>query len=486
VIPYLPWEPDKGPYSTTSTDQIQNLTPIANGWAPFQSLAEVSDAMAADCRGAVYFRESDGSFGLIAGTSTALYLYDTTDGSWDAISGASAPFSVPDGQFWQFERFGSGLYATNLDDPLQVYDVDAGGTFAAVSGSPPQAKYIRTIGDFLFLAYLKVGADEFPQRWHHSGLNDTTVWTVGTKWCDRQDVPDGDEIQGIISVPGGGRLFQRRAIRSLLFTPGSQFAFQMNVIDAARGCIAPYSIITLPRGDYAYLAEEGFYRGDANEPIGAERVNKFFFDDADNASLDIMQGVPDPFDKIVWWTYVNGSGARVMIGYDWQLDRWCRSDTAATILVNAVTAGYTLEDLDAFGTIDTLPASLDSRIWKGGTPFFGAFKSDFKLYGFSGSNAAGQAKTCAMELTPGSRSFVNGCRVVTNSDNFTVTVATSDFHGGAETSKAAASYSTRSGMVPLRADGRLHRFTTDIAAGDVWTHLHGVDVEGFVQPSGQI
>jgi hypothetical protein len=42
-------------------------------------------------------------------------------------------------------------------------------------GSPPRSKYIKTIGDFLMLGYLKVGATEYPSKWTTSGLNDATT-----------------------------------------------------------------------------------------------------------------------------------------------------------------------------------------------------------------------------------------------------------------------------------------------------------------------
>lgn len=489
-LTFLPWEPDKGPYSSTSTDWVLNVTPIANGYGPFGNLAALSSGLDATCVGAAFFRDSAGGFGLVAGTQTGLFLYNKTDGTWSDISGASAPFSVPDGQYWQFARFGTKLYATNLDDVLQVYDVDAGGTFGAAPGSPPQAKYIAAVGDFLFLAYLKVGADELPQSWRHSGLNDAAVWTIGTKHCDGQDIPDGDEVMGILSVPGGARIFQRNAIRRLTFTPSSTFAFLQDDVDATEGVLAPYSIVAIGRGDYVYLAEDGFYRGDARSPIGAERVNRWFFENTLSDRLGEMMGAVDPFSKITWWLARGSNIGRVMIGYDWQLDRWTQvfvqaADGQLSVLITAATAGYTLEGLDQFGTIDTLTASLDSDVWKGGTPFFGAFDTSLRMFDFSGANAQAVIHSGATELVSGSRSFVNGCRVVSDADDYSVTVATADFHGGPETDKSPSTPSTITGMTPLRASGRLHRFKTTITTGDVWGYAHGVDLTGFVQPEGQ-
>lgn len=487
MIPCLPWEPDKGPYSPTSTDYVLNVAPIANGYGPFNDLSEISDALGKDCYGATYYRASDGSFGLVAGSQTTLYKYNTASGSWDDISGPSAPYNVPDGQLWQFERFGPGLYATNLNDALQVYDVDGGSAFADVAGSPPQAKYIRAIGDFLFLLYLKVGADELPTTWRHSGLNDAETWTVGTKRCDQQFIPSGDEIVGALSFGGGGRVFQRNALRSVTFNPGGQFTFTMDIIDGAKGCVAPYSIVQLSRSTYIYLAEDGWYLNDEATPIGRERIDQTFFKTVDLDKLDQVQAIADPYRKRALVRFQNGSGDHVMWLYDWQLDKWTPTDIAAQFLLSVVTAGYTLEELDAFGTLETLTASMDSRIWKGGRPTVGAFKTDGKMYSFTGDAAAAVIRTPQMEMVSGSRAFLSGLRAVSDVpvDGYTLKIGTADFHGQAATWGSAVTPSTRTGMTPFRRSGRLHAVEMDIEAGAIWEHVHGFDETGFVRPEGQ-
>ncbi len=138
------------------------------------------------------------------------------------------------------------------------------------------------------------------------------------------------------------------------------------------------------------------------------------------------------------------------------------------------------------GTIEALPASLDSRIWKGGRPTFAAFTADFRLKAFTGANAAAEAQTSSLELVPGGCAFLSGVRLESNADDFTISVATAPFHGAPESWSAPASYHALTGMTPLMLSARIHRFRVDIAAGDEWMHLAGVDVSGFVQPDGQL
>lgn len=202
MIPFLPYEADKGPYSATSTDNVLNVLAILNGWGPMPSLTSVSDSLGAQCRGAAWYRNTAGTYGFIAGTATALFKL-ASDGTWDDVSRTvGGAYALADGHMWQFEVFGTNLYATHLNDVLQVLDMDSGTDFAAAAGSPPQAKFIRTIGDFLFLAHLKVGADTFPKRWHHSQINDPEDWTItgDAGDSDRQDIPDGGDITGIIPM----------------------------------------------------------------------------------------------------------------------------------------------------------------------------------------------------------------------------------------------------------------------------------------------
>lgn len=483
-IPFVPWAPDLGPYSAVSTDDVQNVSPVANGWAPFHTLSEVSQSLGSQCFGATYYRTSGGVYGLIAGTKTKLYRYVDRTSPWTDIS--SGVYSVPSGEMWSFARFGPGVYATNISNPMQVYNVDSGGTFAPVAGSPPLAKYVWATGDFLTLGYLKDGATEAPMDIMWSGVNDPTFWTVKQRGCDRQRLPDGGEVAGGFPVVGGARIIQRRAKRAMTFAPGSQYVFMVSLIDATHGSVAPLSIIPIGGGDYLYLSEDGFYRGDSHHPISVGRVKDHFFSEIDISYLPEVQGAVDPYRRNAWWRYLDQSGVYRLIGYNWELDRWTRTDTAAQVLVTAVIPGISPDSATTYGSPDspTWPASMDSRFWKGGRPTFAAFTTDNKMKLFTGPNAAATVATPATELIPGSRAFCNGARLISDSPNHTIQVATADRHGGAETLGAPISPSS-AGFTPFRRSGRLHRFVAKIAEGEIWTHLHGIDVEGFIGPDGQ-
>jgi thioesterase DpgC len=50
-----------------------------------------------------------------------------------------------------------------------------------------------------------------------------------------------------------------------------------------------------------------------------------------------------------------------------------------------ISTGYTLEGLDAFGTLDALPASLDASLWAGGQISLAAFNSNHRVVTFTGT-----------------------------------------------------------------------------------------------------
>lgn len=482
TIPFGPWEPDKGPLNPDTVNVVSNLNPLVNGWGPFPSLQGIGLAIGATVIGSWKVRKADGTINQIAATSDDLFIYNTATQAWDNISGGSAPYNVPDGQFPQAVQFGTKFIVVSLDAPPQVYDVEAGGTFADLAGSPPKAKFIWIAGDFVVLGYLKDGATEAPQDIHWSGINDCTYWTIDRKkGSDRQTLPDGDEIMGGFGFPGGARIIQRNAKRAMLFS-GDQYIFNVKAIDPTRGAAAPYSIVPISANDYVFWRTDGIYRGDDNTPIGAQRVDNTLLNQIngllDITELDTVQGVADPYNKVVMWTYVTSSSTRAIIAWDWELDRFFPLSIEALLLFSSATPGLSLDAADEFADdIDAVGApSLDSRIYKGGAPLIGVFGASGIAQYFGGPAMAGLIETATLELTPEQRSFVNGAKVKGNpSSGTTLQVLKGDLPDATLTVSAAVSRSARTGVYPVRADAFFHRFRVNTAAGDTsFTHLHGV------------
>lgn len=478
IIAFPAFEPDKSPFEGASSSSVINALPVANGWGPMPGLTEISQALPAQCRGACYVRTAAGNYVIIAGTSTNLYKLNTTDYSWTDISGPSAPYNVPLQDSWTFTRFGDDLVAHNLSDNIQKYDIEAAGVFADLGGTPPKAKYSWVAGDFLVLGYIEGTNGQKTVQW--SGLNDIEFWSIGNKGCDLQVLPEGDEVMGGFAEQGGFTVLQRDAMQFFPFAPASGFTFTRTIVNPTQGTLAPRSIVSIGPGRFFYLSEDGFFGGVNREPIGAERVDRWFLEQIDQTYLADVQGAADPFNKIVWWKYRALDGQNYRLGYDWQLDRWCTTDLQVGEMMALATPGITWDGLDLlYATIGDADEPFDSRLFSGGRPTFATFTTDNKLAWFTGPNLQATIDTADMEIDGNLRTFVNGARVITDApiSSFTLQDGVSAYHGDTIT-WSSANTANRAGLVPFRSDGRLHKQRAIIAEAAVWSIVSAVNVHG--------
>lgn len=476
MIPFPPFEPDKSPFEGGATAVATNVLPVANGWGPCPSLTEISQALPSTCLGAVYVRNSSGTYRIIAGTETNLYALDPTDFSWEDISGPSAPYAVPLGDHWTFTQFGDLLIAHTLGDPIQSYNIESATDFADLAGSPPRARYSWVASDFLVLGYTDGTYGEKTVRW--SGLNDPEYWVIGKKGSDYQELPEGGEVMGGFGEQGGFYVIQRSGMQTFGFAPTSGFTFTRTVLNPKQGSIAPRSIVSNGPSTFFYLSDDGFFNGVARTPIGAERVDRWFMQQVDKSYLSDVQGSVDPFEKIIWWRFRAVNTMYYRIGYDWQLDRWCYNDLEVGEMVSMTTPGFTWDSLDMlYANIDEANEPFDSRLFAGGTPTFATFTNDNKLAYFSGSPLAATVDTAHVEIDDMNRSFVSGGRVVTDATNFTVTDSVRAFHGQEPVIGTANVPNSRTGKVPFRSDGRLHCFTWKTEQGEDWSILTSINVD---------
>jgi hypothetical protein len=381
---------------------------------------------------------------------------------------------------WQFAQFGSLVFATQKNEPLQVYNLSSSTAFANCAGSPPQASYISVVGRFLVLS----GLLSNPFRIHWSGLNDTTNWTSGTGSSDFQDFPDGGIVRG---VAGGefGIIFQDQAIRRMSYVPGSPIIFQIDRITQDMGLFAPYSII--PSGSTIYFySNKGFYKiaaGGLPEQIGRERVDRTHFTDMDRGNLQLMQGAADPRGTFIFWAYKSGAGATGLfdkvLGYDTALDRFFPLSISGEYLLGISQAGITLENLDSISSsIDALTLTLDAYATSV-QPQIAAFNNDHKQGFFTGSNLEATLET-GEQGTDENTVTVRGFRPITDATTVFGRVSHRMTQGLAVTNDAEVAISTRTGRIdPQMRDTRYARLRLRIPAAATWTFCAGVvpDIE---------
>lgn len=376
---------------------------------------------------------------------------------------------------WQFAQFGNLVFATQENEPLQVFNLSTSSQFADNSGSPPQAAYVSVVGRFLVLS----GLLSNPFRIHWSGLNDTTNWTSGTGSSDYQDFPDGGIVRG---VAGGefGIIFQDQAIRRMSYVPGSPLIFQIDRITQDLGLFAPYSIV--PAGSVIYFySNKGFQKivpGGLPEQIGRERVDRTFFDDLDKGNLQLFQGVADPRGTRIFWSYKSGAGASGLydkvLGYDTALDRFFPLSVSGEYLLGVSQAGITLENLDTISSsIDALTLTLDAYA-SSVQPQIAQFSSDHEQGFFTGDHLEATIET-GEQGTDENTITIRGFRPVTDAAAIYGRISHRLTQGISSTDDPEVSISSRTGRIdPKIRDTRYARMKLRIPSGTSWTYCAGV------------
>lgn len=335
-IDFTDWTPDQ-PSIIENLSNAKNVVAASIGYAPFPSSVDYSNA-ATESLNSVFVAKYYNTNTILAGGATKLFRFNSTNKSMEDISKSGGYGSV---ERWRFTQFGNVIIAANNINKLQSY---ISGTFDDLSVNAPIAKYVTVVRDFVVAANLDGGSNFNKVQW--SDINDETDWVSGgASQSDYQIIPDGGNITGIT---GGefGLIFLERAIVRMSYI-GSPLFFQFDTVSKTLGCVYDTSIIKYANITY-FLGEDGFYSCDGSSvtPIGNQKIDKWFFQNASPSSLNTISATADPSRKIIMWNFANIFGGRSIIIYNWQVNKWSYADTTTNILSNINSAGTTLEGLD--------------------------------------------------------------------------------------------------------------------------------------------
>jgi len=528
-LQFTEWLPDQ-PAMAGSLNDAKNVVPLSLGYSGFPNAENYSGSASENLNNIIV-----GKFGadvqVFAGGSTKLFKMDNTTLALADVS-KTGGYSSTDN--WQFKQFGKIILAANNSAKIQAWEIASSSAFADVDASAPIAKYITVVRDFVVAGHLDGGTNANKIQW--SDINDETNWTSGsTSQSDYQIIPDGGNITGLA---GGefGLVFLEKAIARLSYS-GSPLFFQIDIISRGLGCLEGNSIATYGNTSF-FLSDDGFYSCDGTNVvgIGTDKVDRWFFSDCSLTDLDSMTTAVDPVKKLVVWNYKAVDGKRHMIVYNWQINKWSRLETLATGVGTIASTGTTLEGLvssylvtagsfvtsseyqiyeigttdftligasenkvgvkfTATGsgsgtgkavdlaaatagsrTIDSMTASLDSRLFIGGKFLFAGFEDD-KIVTFTGSTYNSEIITTDVEV--GYNSVVTLARPTIDNGTATVKVA-SRKELDDNISFSAAVTTSSEGRASLRSFGRYHRFS--ISPTGNWTNAVGVDVD--ITPAG--
>lgn len=466
TINFGEWTPDQ-PGIAGGLTEAKNVYPIAAGYAPFPLAVDYS-AAASETLNNVVAGKSGATTQIFAGGTSKLFKFDSSDLSLDNVSKAGG-YTTPVGDRWNFTQFGGVLLAANNEAILQAWTIGSSTVWANVSASAPVARYVTVVRDFVVCA--SIGAGTYPNRVQWSDINDETDWVSGTtSQSDFQDLAEGGDIRGIT---GGefGLVLTERAINRMAYV-GSPFYFQFDVISRGLGCLEQNSIAQY-NGITYFLSDDGFYACDGQNiiPIGAEKVDRFFFNDANIGLISEMSTAVDPVRALVMWSYRNVSGGQSILMYHWQIKRWSYGETTADRIASARTAAVTLEGLDAYGTVDSITTSWDDRIWSGGDLLL-AGTDGAKIVTFTGS--ASTASITTQDINAGAVTMISMVRPIVDSGSANTSVASRNILS-AQPSFGSVVATNSDGRSPHRSVGRYHRVRVTPTGN--WSTAVGIEVD---------
>lgn len=477
TINFGSWTPDLSTFGNPGTGHAKNCLPSRNGYRQMLGQNVFSDALLNRCQGATTVIKSDGTVHSYAGDATKLYHLSAA--TWSDVSATT--YSIADDVFWEFAQFGEKIIATNISDAVQVATIGSGNFSNMITSTlKPQARHICVTDDFVVLGNTSEGGTVFPRRVRWSGINDETDFDQSaTTQSDSQDVEGEGWVQALVGFGRDFYVFQERGITVARYE-GTPAIFRFDLAEKNRGTIAPGSVVALGRNVF-YLADDGFYMFDGaqSHPIGKEKVDAYFYDNADPQYLSRMSAAIDPARALVIWAFVTtGSVPNMLLIYSWATEQWTFAEVTNEFIFRDLTKGYTLDQLDdVSSTLSGLPFSLDSRVWAGGLIQLSGFNTSHRLVNYNGAALTAEIDTKEMQLFPGYLGFAETVRPLVEGSSATVTVQA----GTRATLRATESFGSATsvnsiGEADLRSVGRYHTFRCNISGG--FDHALGVQVYG--------
>lgn len=464
------WMPDQPSISGALVD-AKNVVSQAIGYGPFPTAATFSAAASENLTTLVAGKTPANATKLFAAGSTKIFDVSGV-GALTNVSKTGGYTPNASGDRFRFTQFGNAIIGTNNSDPIQVFTLGTSTAFADLSGSAPKCKFLTVVRDFVVTALTTESSTVYPARVRWSGINDETTWgSSQVTQADFQDIPDGGQIVGI---RGGefGLVLMEKGISRMSYI-GTPFIFQFDNISRGKGCIAAGSIAQV-QGVTFFLSDDGFYSCDGQQvtAIGSEKVDRWFFANADESGFDSMSAAIDPVRKLVIWNFKTTFAQRKLVIYNFRTQKWTYGDAGTDFISDASTSATTLEGLDSISnSIDALTVSLDSILYMGGKYFLGGTSGAYVVT-YNGANAT--ANIVTGDLNVGGRSVVTLARPLIDGGSATVSVASRTLLSE-QPSFGTAVAADSDNRVSLRGNGNYHQF--QVIPTGTWKTAVGIDVE---------
>lgn len=479
-IPLGEWLPDR-PDQKNALVKAEGVVADAGCYRPIPSLAASGTSLPSGISaGSFRTSRTTGQSITCTGTSSDLYVIVGA-----VVTASGLALSLGTNPIWVFERFGRYVYATAGGVTYYLSDLDSVSVFVAATGSPPRARAMGRVGDFLMLGNLTQDIDTSfaPYRVRWSAFNNPAgTWTDDI--ATQSGYVDMDSAYDEVTAIAGGRyglICQKDAVSRIAYTGGSS-AFAKELIEEQRGCIAPASLVRVGARAFA-LGRDGFWQSDgaAVQLLSAGRVWEWFQANADLSLIDKTQAAIDYRNRCIWWNFFTpgGSARGRQLIWSWEQNRWSAASLSADWLFSTRVSG-TLIDPSPFGDtlIDSVNDLVDSSIFADGDRLFSGF-SGVSLQTANGASVEATLETGELQPAPGYRAMVRGVAPMMEGNAATAQIAV-----GVRTALTSepVAYSAEStpgpqGFAPQRKDGRYVRVKARIPAGTAWSKASAMQVD---------
>ena len=467
---YGEWLPSQPTFKNPGCEEADNVIPSPGGYDPFLAFQGTGQSSTENVRGAAQLYDNDGASVIVAGSATRLMV---RRGSITETAGLT---QIGTDEAWSFARFNDFVFATAQGNAVQyLSNIGTDNTWSAAPGSPPAAKRCAKVGDFLMLGNLPSN----PSAIQWSPYNNPTG-TWGTDRRTQAGLAFLPAEMGEVQHITGGRyplVFQERGLCRLSYV-GPPVVWHKDVVTSERGALAPHAVVSVGYLTY-FLAQDGFFvtNGSQVEPIGTQRVNRWFFKTVDQASLYLTQGAVDWQNECIVWSFSSeGSVFDRKLIYSWAQNRWTSATITTDWIVSSETERQTLEDIGAaYPTLEDVPLSLDARFWSATDRTLGVFAG--REYGlFAGLPLKATWRTGSMQPSPGQRAFVSEVAPMIDSGTWDMTFKLYLTDNRGQVTESNTAEVGWSGFAPVRGEGQQIAVEMIKPAGSLWSGAQGAQV----------
>ena len=472
--------PDEPSYKNPNLIECNNVLAVSRGYNPIPSLSTTGIAVTGEVRGVQRFDLSDGTPFLIVGTDEDLFTIK--DG---IVTASGLGLALPFGDFWYFDQLGKSIYAVCATHGLyRLADILTDTTFAVNPGSPPLARALDTVGEFLFLGNLTdIDASVQPYRVRWSSYNNpTAAWDTDS---GRQSgyVDMQAKFGEVTAIVGGNfdLIFQRNGVSRIWYT-GGPTVFAKEVVEDERGCPAPQSIVRVGSAVY-FLAHDGFCKTDGAgvAVISSDRVWDWFKDELTSGGLTYVQGAVDWANRSIVWAFPSQGRPSLtrQIIYNWGLERWTTASITLDWVVEStlIPANIDQTDPEIFDddNLDAVGPTFDASSSRGRS--LSAFVGP-TMHEFTGPNLEASFVTGDYQPTVGSRSFIRSVWPIVRLPARTARASI----GGRDTVGEDKTFGPVSaqgslGFCPVISDAWYHSVKIEIPAGAFWSQASGFQID---------